>query len=344
MALHSIFSFSAPREAQGDTEPLYDDYIVRYDDVADEVQVYDVNGIVDSLRYKLFDGLGSAYVVAGIRFVRITNFPYAKKDTLPPVYEPLVLNVVYKTNTSAQGVQDGFIQVQASGGRPYQSGLYDYNINAGVYTLGGNVFSNLAPGTYSIGTKDSAGQTATIQVSLEAPAAPEPPQNPTYGCKDVNASNYDAGADIHDQSLCEYPAQVLTEVKVIEVRPCPADGVMLRWICNLGNPDCWMFSGKVDNLVSSVATGEYDEGFGLKANASRHLQPSVVLNTRGLDYNRFMAISQVFSSQYVVMEDEQGNQTRVRVEPTGEVGTREPGRRFYDLQVKISLYPLNAPN
>jgi hypothetical protein len=73
----------------------------------------------------------------------------------------LQLNLSSKTDVSCSGGNDGIIQVAATGG----SAPYTYSINYGPFNSQ-NLFSNLAPGSYTIYTRDNNGSQTSIQVII----------------------------------------------------------------------------------------------------------------------------------------------------------------------------------
>ena len=65
---------------------------------------------------------------------------------------PVVLTIVSKTNATCNGGHNGTITVSGSGGTP----PYRFKLNNGAYTTN-TVFTNLAPGTYTVGVIDANG-------------------------------------------------------------------------------------------------------------------------------------------------------------------------------------------
>jgi hypothetical protein len=166
---------------------------------------------------------------------------------------------------------------------------------------------------------------------------------PVLGCTDPTADNYNPNATPGnaDENACTYTYGALSEVKVIEVRPCPSDGIYLQWYNSLGGIDGWLFQGKIDTLFASEPTSTFSYGSGLRSATGKVLTPSVVVNTSELNYNRFQAICELFASPLVWMY--QGTEkVPVYVEPASDLGQRNIGQSSYSLQVRISLQPLNA--
>jgi hypothetical protein len=165
---------------------------------------------------------------------------------------------------------------------------------------------------------------------------------PVLGCTDPTATNYNPNATPGntDENVCTYTYGALSEVKVIEVRPCPSDGIYLQWYNSLGGIDGWLFQGKIDTLFASEPTSTFSYGSGLRSATGKVLTPSVVVNTSELNYNRFQAICELFASPLVWMHG--AEKVPVYVEPASDLGQRNIGQSSYSLQVRISLQPLNA--
>lgn len=167
---------------------------------------------------------------------------------------------------------------------------------------------------------------------------------PVLGCTDPTADNYNPNATPGnpDENACTYTPGILSEVKTVEVRSCPGEGVHLQWYNRLGGVDGWYFQGKTDTLNTSEATGEYTYQSGLKSAAGKVLTPAVVVNTSELNRNRFEAICEMFSSPLVWINKPDGTTQQVYVEPASDLGQRSIGQTSYTLQVRVSLQPLNA--
>ncbi|NEM96163.1 hypothetical protein [Pontibacter burrus] len=159
------------------------------------------------------------------------------------------------------------------------------------------------------------------------------------GCMDPEAQNYNPDA-VQDDGSCTYAPKAFTEVKVIDVLPC-ADGVCLRWYNSLGGIDTWHFTGKVDKPFTSEASGEYTLANGLKAAASKAGNPGMVLRTSGLNYNRYTALWQLYTSPKVWIHHPDGSTEEVYVQPAN-LAPMPLGRTSYDLVVEVVKAPLNT--
>jgi hypothetical protein len=164
-----------------------------------------------------------------------------------------------------------------------------------------------------------------------------------YGCTDPYALDYNPSATAGNPqaNVCTYKTGILSEVKVIDVQPCQ-DGVYLQWYNSLGGIDGHLFSGKVDNLYSSQAQGEFAYPNGLPSATGKVLTPSATLNTHELNQNRFDAICEVFASPLVWIVREDGSHQKVYISAVSDTGQRAIGQTSYTLQLRVSLQPLNA--
>jgi gliding motility-associated-like protein len=84
--------------------------------------------------------------------------------TEPP---PLILNIVSQTNPPCTGGGTGSITVAGSGGTPN----YSYKLNTSPYQASG-VYTNLAPGNYTIKVRDANNCVTTINVTIVQPSIP----------------------------------------------------------------------------------------------------------------------------------------------------------------------------
>lgn len=174
------------------------------------------------------------------------------------------------------------------------------------------------------------------------PPEPEPEPEPepvVLGCTDPTAENYNPLAT-QDDGTCAYAARVFTEVKTVEVLPC-ADGVTLRWFNTLGGIDTWLFSGKVDRPFASEASGEFSHESGLLGAASKAGQPSMVLRAANLNYNRYQALWQLYTSPKVWIHHADGTAEEVYVQPSN-LPAMPIGRNSYDITVELVKAPINT--
>ena len=89
------------------------------------------------------------------------NCSRSKEITITEPPKPFQLSLVSKSNITCRGRTDGKITVAGTNGyAPYR-----YKLNSGSYGTG-NVFSNLAAGTYTITGRDSIGTTSSISVTI----------------------------------------------------------------------------------------------------------------------------------------------------------------------------------
>ena len=89
------------------------------------------------------------------------NCSRSKEITITEPPKPFQLSLVSKSNITCRGRTDGKITVSGTNGyAPYR-----YKLNSGSYGTG-NVFSNLAAGTYTITGRDSIGTTSSISVTI----------------------------------------------------------------------------------------------------------------------------------------------------------------------------------
>lgn len=94
--------------------------------------------------------------------------PGGCRDTIKVVVPSLGGPTLVATPTAGTCAQsNGSITASASGG----TSPYSYNINGGAYQASG-LFSNLAAGTYQVGTLDGTGCVAVIAVTLNSPGNP----------------------------------------------------------------------------------------------------------------------------------------------------------------------------
>lgn len=175
-----------------------------------------------------------------------------------------------------------------------------------------------------------------------AEATDPSPTEPVLGCTDPTADNYNPDATLGnaEENACAYSPRVFTEVKTVEVLPC-ADGVCLRWFNSLGGIDTWVFQGKVDRPFNTEAAGEFSQGNGLQGAASKSGQPTLTLRTANLDFNRYQALWELYTSPKVWIHHKDGATEEVYVQPAS-VPAMPLGRRSYDLTVEIVKAPLNT--
>jgi len=104
---------------------------------------------------------------------------------VPPI--PLAIATVW-TSVSCNGASDGSISVHASGG----SGFYLFSLSNGVFISGpqsSTVYTNLAPGMYTVTVTDSYGCTSTISIMITEPA----PLTITTSVNNINCHGDNSG-------------------------------------------------------------------------------------------------------------------------------------------------------
>lgn len=113
----------------------------------------------------------------------------------PPAPDDLQLSLAYKINPSANGLQDGSIQIfYETSNDPVKA-----RINDGPLVTGAYLYENLGAGTYTFYVQDAAGFFRTLQVTLVDPVLV-----PVRGCMDPTATNYNPLA-VEDDGSCVFP-------------------------------------------------------------------------------------------------------------------------------------------
>lgn len=112
------------------------------------------------------------------------RYPFATFEEsiiVPEPPTPIIIDLTV-TNQSAFGVNDGSVEISASGGTP----PYEYSLN-GVDWFVANVFIGLTPGNYKAFVKDTIG-TVNMDFTIQpAVAPPDPtPQPPAKDCVPIN--------------------------------------------------------------------------------------------------------------------------------------------------------------
>ncbi len=137
-----------------------------------------VNGGRAPFNFELFDAVGAPVtngtfniftnLSSGVYTVRVSD-DNGLTETLPNIIinESEVLStVLVSTNVSCNGADDGRVTVNTTGG----SGSYVYKINSGSRNYQtDNVFTNLAPGNYTISILDDAGCEDEAEVTITEP-------------------------------------------------------------------------------------------------------------------------------------------------------------------------------
>lgn len=339
MALQLIFSVEVPDLAGG-----YETHYVKWDDMSQSIRVFtggtsgdlevaggnDLDYVPGPELYMVQESDGDT-----VDFRQVQQFPYAEQVIT------LDVTVTGTANPSAIGGTDGSISISIGGG----DGVYQARLNGGTWvsvTGTAHTFTGLSAGSYSIEAIDASSNTGSAGATLTDPAAepePEPEPTPVYGCTDPTADNFDSLAT-EDNGSCTYSPKVFSEVKVVEVTGC-TEGVCLRWFNSLGGIDTWVFSGKVDKPFSSEASGEFSYANGLKAATSKSGQPSMTLRTANLNFNRYQALWQLYTSPKVWIHHPDNTTEEVYVLPAS-VAAMPLGRSSYDLAVEISKAPINT--
>jgi len=144
---------------------------------------YTINGGADWQATGSFTGLNPGFYNVKIRDAAQPTCVVTLNASLS-ITEPSVLSAnVSGTNVSCSGANDGSITItNPSGGY----GSYEYSINGGGSWHPGNIFSNLAPGTYNVQIRDAAQHACFVTLNSALLITGPIPLAATVGKTDVS--------------------------------------------------------------------------------------------------------------------------------------------------------------